>query len=230
MKRKSLILSLALLIVAFLPVYVFADTDYECPGHIWSEWHKDYEPTCGDPGEESRYCTIDECGAYDYRDIPATGKHRFGNWIIEEKPTCTERGLKYRECSVCYEYEEVAIPATGKHSWTSWEIVRKATALKEGKKTRYCRVCDKTQSAGIAKLKAKVSLNKKTLSLKKGKKYTLKIKSKTYGDKVSRWSSSNKKVATVTSGGKVTAKKKGKTTITLKMKSGAKVSCKVTVK
>ena len=51
MKRKSLILSLALLIVAFLPVYVFADTDYECPGHIWSEWHKDYEPTCGDPGE-----------------------------------------------------------------------------------------------------------------------------------------------------------------------------------
>ena len=75
MKRKSLILSLALLIVAFLPVYVFADTDYECPGHIWSEWHKDYEPTCGDPGEESRYCTIDECSAYDYRDIPATGKH-----------------------------------------------------------------------------------------------------------------------------------------------------------
>lgn len=127
MKRKSLILSLALLIIAFLPVYVSADTDYECTGHIWSEWHKDYEPTC------------------------------------------TERGLKYRECSVCYEYEEAAIPATGKHSWTSWEIVRKATALKEGKKTRYCRVCDKTQSAGIAKLKAKVSLNKKTLSLKKGK-------------------------------------------------------------
>ena len=44
-----------------------------------------------------------------------------------------------------------------------------------------------------------------------------------------KWSSSNKKIATVSSKGKVTAKKKGTATITAKV-SGKSYKCKVTVK
>lgn len=84
----------------------------------------------------------------------------------------------------------------------------------------------------------KLKLNKKKLTLKKGKKYTLKLTisstAKTAGEKKAlkkavKWSSSKKKVATVSKTGKVKAKKKGKTTITAKLK-GKKISCKVTVK
>lgn len=84
----------------------------------------------------------------------------------------------------------------------------------------------------------KLKLNKKKLTLKKGKKYTLKLtisstaktaKEKKALKKAVKWSSSKKKVASVTKNGKIKAKKKGKTTITAKLR-GKKVSCRVTVK
>lgn len=76
-----------------------------------------------------------------------------------------------------------------------------------------------------------VKLNKKSLSLKKGKIYSLKatLKPANSTDTV-RWKSSNKKVASVDSYGCIKAKKKGKTTVTVITKSGKKASCKVTVK
>lgn len=44
------------------------------------------------------------------------------------------------------------------------------------------------------------------------------------------WSSSNKKIATVSSSGKVTAKSAGKVTITARISNGQRSSCTVTVK
>lgn len=73
---------------------------------------------------------------------------------------------------------------------------------------------------------SKVKLNKTTVSLKEGKTTTLKVKGT---KKKVKWSSSNKKVATVNQKGKVTAKKKGKATITAKV-AGKKYKCIVTVK
>lgn len=70
----------------------------------------------------------------------------------------------------------------------------------------------------------KISAKKKTLTV--GKSITLKIKGT---KKKVRWSSSNKKVATVSSKGKVKAKKVGKVTITAKVKK-KKYKCKISVK
>jgi uncharacterized protein YjdB len=75
-----------------------------------------------------------------------------------------------------------------------------------------------------------ISLNKTKITIKKNKKYTLKatVKPKNSTQKVT-WSSSNKKIATVSSKGVVTAKKKG--TVYITAKSGSKTKkCKVTVK
>ncbi len=74
--------------------------------------------------------------------------------------------------------------------------------------------------------KAKPKLNKKKITLTKGKTFKLKLKH-AKASKV-KWSSSKKSVATVKKG-KITAKKKGKATITAKYK-GKKYKCKVTVK
>lgn len=74
-------------------------------------------------------------------------------------------------------------------------------------------------------VQAKIKLNKTSLSLNKGKTYTLKLSNK----KKATWSSSKKSVATVSSSGKVKAKKKGTAYIYAKYKK-KKYKCKVTVK
>lgn len=72
----------------------------------------------------------------------------------------------------------------------------------------------------------KVKLNKTKATIYVGKTVTLKLKNNK--NKI-KWSSSNKKVATVTSKGKVKGKKAGKATITAKV-GKKKYKCKVTVK
>ena len=71
-----------------------------------------------------------------------------------------------------------------------------------------------------------IRLNKTKYTLFVGKTFKLKIKGT--NQKV-KWSTSNKKIATVNSSGKVTAKKKGTCTITGKV-NGKKYTCKITVK
>lgn len=72
---------------------------------------------------------------------------------------------------------------------------------------------------------AKVKLSKSKATLIKGQ--TLKLEVKNTSKKV-KWSTSNKKIATVNSSGKITAKKAGTVTITATI-SNKKYTCKVTV-
>ena len=75
--------------------------------------------------------------------------------------------------------------------------------------------------------KPSVKLDKTSLTLTKGKTYTLKT-TVTGTNKVVSWSSSNASVASVDKNGRVTAKTKGTATITAKV-DGVSASCKVTV-
>ncbi|WP_417141650.1 Ig-like domain-containing protein [Ruminococcus bromii] len=76
-------------------------------------------------------------------------------------------------------------------------------------------------------VKPSVKLNRTSLTLTKGKTYTLKT-TVTGTNKAVSWSSSNSSVASVDKNGKVTAKTKGTATITVKV-DGVSASCKVTV-
>lgn len=72
----------------------------------------------------------------------------------------------------------------------------------------------------------KPKLNKYVVTLNKGKTFTLKLT----GATVKKWSSSNSKVASVSSTGKVKALAKGNTTITCVNSSGYSRTCKIIVK
>lgn len=74
---------------------------------------------------------------------------------------------------------------------------------------------------------AALKMNRNSMTMRAGDSKTLKVKTFLKG-KI-RWSSSNKKVASVSNKGKVKAKKAGTAVITAKIKS-QKVQCKVTVK
>jgi uncharacterized protein YjdB len=76
-------------------------------------------------------------------------------------------------------------------------------------------------------VKTSVKLDRTSLTLTKGKTYTLKT-TVTGTNKTVSWSSSNSSVASVDKNGKVTAKTKGTATITAKV-DGVSASCKVTV-
>ena len=73
---------------------------------------------------------------------------------------------------------------------------------------------------------AGASLSKKSVKLEAGKTVTLKVNGT---KKTVKWSSSNKKVATVSQKGRVKALKKGSATIYARV-AGKKLKCKVTVK
>ena len=101
------------------------------------------------------------------------------------------------------------------------------TPKKAGKVTITATAYGKKATCKITVKNPSVSLNKKSATVYKGSKYTLKA-STSYSTKVT-WKSSNNKIATVSSKGVVTPKKAGKVTITASA-YGKKVTCKVTVK
>ncbi len=83
-----------------------------------------------------------------------------------------------------------------------------------------------------AKKKApKISKTKITMIITKKKtKPAVQLKVKNVSAKNVKWTTSNKKVATVSKNGKVVAKKKGNAVITVKVKGSKTLRCKVTVK
>lgn len=203
--------------------------DIPATGHDWGEWKVFESPTCKYDGEEVRTCK--RCISDEYRKIPATGVHKWTEWEVFENANCTNDGKYSRYCSECYEYEYKPIPHDPNlHDWSSWYETILPTALKSGEAERNCYVCHTVEVKKVEKLKAKITISAKTKNLNVGKTFTLKLKKYTYGDEISKFTSSNKKVATVNPKGKVTAKKKGKAKITVTMKSGCKATCTVTVK
>ena len=88
-----------------------------------------------------------------------------------------------------------------------------------------------TMNSETEKNTSSVKLNATSIPLQVGKSTTaLKIKKKKPGnDKVVKWTSSNKKIVTVTKKGKIKAKKVGTAYVTVTMKSGATAKCKVKV-
>ncbi len=93
-------------------------------------------------------------------------------------------------------------------------------------------ICISAMAVNVsAATKKSVKLSKSKITLEVGNSYTLKKTVTGFSKYTVQWSSSDKKVATVKSGGVVTAKKAGTATITMKIKGTKyKVTCKVTVK
>ena len=87
-------------------------------------------------------------------------------------------------------------------------------------------------SAEAASKKApKLNKTKVTLTITKKKtKPAVQLKVKNAAGRKVKWTSSNKKVATVSKKGKIVAKKKGVAMITVKVKGSKTLRCKVTVK
>ena len=73
--------------------------------------------------------------------------HSFGEWMLTTKPTCTEAGIKSRECD-CGVTERAEVLAAG-HKWDAGIIAREPTPEANGKKTYRCLVCKATMTESV---------------------------------------------------------------------------------
>ena len=220
--------------------------------HLHTEIRNKKEPTCKDQGYSGdTYCKDCKVNVSTGHVIPQTENHSWDAGVITTEPTCTERGEKTFTCSICGNTKTEKVSATG-HRYGKYEVVKEPTNERKGLKAKTCSVCGKIVYEGIPKTNSsptdssetnpdqnpqtsqkttrKIKLNRRKLTLKKGRSFRLKVTliPADSQDKII-YRTSNKKVAAVSKTGKVRAKKKGKARITV-ISGKKKVICKVTVK
>lgn len=101
------------------------------------------EPTCGTAG--SKEVTCSRCDFKDTKEIPATGNHAYGDWVIVKEATCTEEGLRTQTCANCGDVIEEVIPKAD-HTWNEGEVSKQPTCTEDGIKTFTCTVCGDTKT------------------------------------------------------------------------------------
>lgn len=205
--------------------------------HSWTLEQTEITPTCTEAGRGTYRCTL--CGETKTDAIPAAG-HQLTK-IEAKASTCTAQGNgEYWKCTRCgklfsdtqgtKETTEAAMKLPlASHSYGEYQTTKAATALAEGVKTAVCSNCGAAVTAPIARLTPAVKLSVSSLTLKVRQSFTIKASGLVTGDKVTKWKSSNTKVATVNSKGKVIARKKGSATITVTLASGLSKKIKVKV-
>ena len=220
--------------------------------HQHMEIRNQKNPTCKEAGYSGdTYCA--DCGVKisSGKTIAKTKNHNWDGGVITTEPTCTERGEKTFTCTICGNTDTKKVNATG-HRYGAYKVVKEPTNKRKGLKSKTCSVCGKIVYEGIPKTNSsptdssetnpdqnpqtsqkttrKIKLNRRKLTLKKGKSFRLKV-TLTPADSQDKitYKTSNKKIATVGKKGKIKAKKKGKVKITV-ISGKKKAVCTVKVK
>ena len=220
--------------------------------HQHMEIRNQKNPTCKEAGYSGdTYCA--DCGVkiFSGQTIAKTKNHNWDGGVITIEPTCTERGEKTFTCTICGNTNTKKVNATG-HSYGAYKVVKEPTNKRKGLKSKTCSVCGKIVYEAIPKTNfsptdssetnpdqnpqtsqkttRKIKLNRRKLTLKKGKSFRLKV-TLTPADSQDKitYKTSNKKIATVSKTGKIKAKKKGKVKITV-ISGKKKAVCTVKVK
>lgn len=199
--------------------------------HTFVTYTYTYTNSCTEPGERVTKCK--DCGYIQSKEtLPAQGH----DWevVSEKKATCKEEGLQNLKCRRCDETKKVV--RIGAHQFSSWQTTKDATVFSPAVQIRTCNVCGykETRNNG-KKLAATMKVNAVKLPLKiKQKTTVLKVSGLANGDSVASWKSGNTKVVKVSGKPNGTCtlaagRKKGKTTITIILKSGLKKKITITV-
>ena len=119
------------------------------------------------------------------------------------------------------------------HIYNEGEIVKEASISEEGILEQTCRICKEAKRETVPKLEAKLKLSSEEQTLRKKKSFVLEISEISLGDEIESVVSKDESVATVTKQDDthyiITGRHAGQTKIKVKLTSGKKAKCKVTV-
>ena len=82
-------------------------------------------------------------------DCYINGIHNWNGYTVINEATCTDEGLKERECSVCGTTESEIIPAHG-HKMKKFTTYKESTCVSEGEMRSTCEYCDYYESQPTA--------------------------------------------------------------------------------
>lgn len=192
----------------------------------------------------------------DYKVIYASGRKKIGNYKAKVELQGKYEGSKYLKFSVHNKTKALKLSVTdcviainhsvkltgtatpsnasqtfsfssSNKSVASVDTKGNITAKKVGNAIISVKTVDGViKKCSVKVINAKLNTSKKTINV--NQKYTLKVNNDAY--KVSKWSSSNTKVAIVDTNGIVKGLSSGTATITAKLKNGACIKSKITVK
>ena len=117
-------------------------TTIKATGHNSNGQIKKVAATCGKDGYSVTTCSV--CGAEvgSRSVIKATGKHSWGTWIDDKKPTCEQYGTHHRSCNVCGAKDSENIDPLG-HSIQGQQKRVEPTCGKDGYSVTVCSTCGK---------------------------------------------------------------------------------------
>lgn len=183
--------------------------------------------TCTNPGKtEGSHCSVCNAVLKEQETIPAKGHTVVTDAAVAA--TCTKAGkTKGSHCSVCKKVlvAQKAVPAKG-HKYSAWKRKTEATVFTAEVQKRTCSGCGRTETRTGQKLRAAAVLSVSSLPLKTQQKTTvLRVTGLAKGDSVASWVSGNPKLIKVSGRANGTCTvmagtRTGKTTITIKMRSG----------
>lgn len=202
-------------------------------GHINTEIRNKRTATCESEGYTGdTYCIICNKKLKDGQTIPKTDH----NWTIKEIPaTCESDGSRTYICDTCKETKVQSIKATG-HTYGAWITTQSATVFNPEQQKRTCGKCGKEEyRTNGNNLTPTIRTNAASLKFKKKQSTSkFKITGLAKGDYIKSFTSSNKKLITITGNKTGTCKikaanKTGKTKITITLASGLKKTITVTI-
>lgn len=202
-------------------------------GHINTEIRNKRTATCESEGYTGdTYCITCNKKLKDGQTIPKTDH----NWTIKEIPaTCESDGSRTYICDTCKETKVQSIKATG-HTYGAWITTQSATVFNPEQQKRMCGKCGKEEyRTNGNNLTPTIRTNAASLKFKKKQSTSkFKITGLAKGDYIKSFTSSNKKLITITGNKTGTCKikaanKTGKTKITITLASGLKKTITVTI-
>lgn len=202
-------------------------------GHINTEICNKRTATCESEGYTGdTYCITCNKKLKDGQTIPKTDH----NWTIKEIPaTCESDGSRTYICDTCKETKVQSIKATG-HTYGAWITTQSATVFNPEQQKRTCSKCGKEEyRTNGNNLTPTICTNAASLKFKKKQSTSkFKITGLAKGDYIKSFTSSNKKLITITGNKTGTCKikaanKTGKTKITITLASGLKKTITVTI-
>lgn len=202
-------------------------------GHINTEIRNKRTATCESEGYTGdTYCITCNKKLKDGQTIPKTDH----NWTIKEIPaTCESDGSRTYICDTCKETKVQSIKAKG-HTYGAWITTQSATVFNPEQQKRTCSKCGKEEyRTNGNNLTPTIRTNAASLKFKKKQSTSkFKITGLAKGDYIKSFTSSNKKLITITGNKTGTCKikaanKTGKTKITITLASGLKKTITVTI-
>ena len=187
--------------------------------------------TCTTAGKTKKeYCSACQMVIVESRTIPAKGHRAVTDPAIAA--TCTSAGKTAgTHCSVCGMVlsAQKTIAATG-HSWSAFSVKKTSTVFEKGIQTRFCSKCGREEKKEIALLVPTYKTSTNSVVLYEGTSNNSFIVSDlAKGDSLIKWSSSNPKVAEVSSNGTITGVREGSAIVMATLRSGLRAFVRVKV-